>query len=370
MRVGSALPSNPRRSQKNAQRVPFFLVVVFLEKPMSGSVRKRAFTLVELLVVIAIIGILVALLLPAVQAAREAARRMQCSNNLKQIGLALHNYESTFKILPMGTMNVVAAPGKVANNSSPHPMMLPFFEQSSTHDLFDFNVDLNTHANNQAARQQNLAMYSCPSHPGTPLFVLAAPQCPNGCGSTNYVQSLGANANYATSDGPFGRRYGARFAEITDGLSNTGLFAEIRLGPAAGAPTTGVVPAQSLDDFKVATNLPFGTWDAGGAAADLAPVAACDNRATPAYLYRGKQYYRGIVVATYYSHTMTPNSRLRDCIRGTGVDRGHLAARSYHPGGIMFVLADGSVRFASNTVDLAVWRAVGSKAFGDPVGDY
>jgi len=327
------------------------------------SKQRLGFTLVELLVVIAIIGVLVALLLPAVQAAREAARRSSCSNNLKQIGLSLHNYEGAHLLLPPGTC-LTGATG-TSNNASPHPLLLPFIEQGSVQALFDFNVDTNTHANNEAARQQKLKILTCPSSPGSPAFILAAPQCPNGCGTTNYVQSLGNNANYATNDGPFGRRFGARFADILDGLSNTGLFAEIHLGPSTGSPTTGVVPAASADDYRVATNLPFGTWDASPTG-DTIAVPECDNRAISAYLYRGKQYYRGIVVATYYSHTLTPNSKRRDCVRGTGVDRGHLATRSYHPGGAMIVLCDGSVRFAPNTVDELVWRAVGSKAGAEP----
>lgn len=163
----------------------------------------RAFTLVELLVVIAIIGILIALLLPAVQAAREAARRMQCTNNLKQIGLALHNYESSHKVLPPGYIT--------SNTASTHTQILPYFEQSAAYDLFDFTVNINTHANNLAAREQKLTGLQCPSHPGSPAFILAGTQCPNGCGTTNYVQSLGNNANYATGDGPFGRNMGAKF---------------------------------------------------------------------------------------------------------------------------------------------------------------
>ncbi len=324
--------------------------------------KRRGFTLVELLVVIAIIGILVGLLLPAVQAAREAARRMQCSNNLKQIGLSLHNYESTFRRLPAGTFND-ATKGK-ANNSGPHPMIMPYIEQNNAFTLFDFGVDLNTAAQNQAAREQNVSVFQCPSQAGVPSFVLAAPQCPNGCGNTNYVQSLGNNANYASNNGPFGRRFGAKFGEISDGLSNTGLFAEIVLGPSGGSPTTGIVAAGTPTDLAVATNLPFATWDAS-TTGDTIAVSACDNRATSAYLYRGKQYYRGIVVATYYSHTLPPNSRRRDCIRGTGVDRGHLATRSYHTGGAQIVLADGSVHFASSSIDDVVWRALGSRAGGE-----
>ena len=324
------------------------------------------FTLVELLVVIAIIGVLVALLLPAVQAAREAARRSSCQNNLKQIGLALHNYEGTFKTLPMGTM-VAAAGSGTSNFSSPHPLILPYMEQSNVEALFDFRVDINTAPVNQAARIQKLAVFKCPSQVPTPPFINSTAQCPGGCGQTNYVQSLGNNANYATLDGAFGRGFSVRFAEFTDGLSNTALFAEVRFGPSA-APTNGSVPPVDRDYYNVATDLPFGTWD-GGSNPDVVAHPACDTTSN-AWLYRGKQYYRGVVVTTYYSHTLTPNSKRRDCVRSVGLDRGHLAARSYHPAGINLVLGDGSVRMAANSVNEQVWRAVGSKGAGDPNGDF
>ena len=327
---------------------------------MNGRSRgpRSAFTLVELLVVIAIIGILIALLLPAVQAAREAARRSQCTNNLKQIGLALHNYESAHKRLPPGYITT--------NTASTHTQILPYFEQAAAYSLFDFKQNINSSANNRAAREQKLSVLQCPSHPTSPPFVLPPSQCPNGCGTTNYVQSLGNNANYAggPGQGPFGRNRGAEFAEFLDGLSNTGLFAEILLGPSDGTGTTGVVPAGHPDDYKVATNVAYGTWDASPTG-DTIAIPECDNRATTAWRYRGKQYYRGIVVTTYYSHTLTPNSKRRDCIRSVGVDRGHLATRSYHPGGANVCLGDGSVRFASETIDEAVWRAVGSIAGGE-----
>ena len=335
------------------------------------KIRTRGFTLIELLVVIAIIAILIALLLPAVQQAREAARRTQCKNNLKQIGLALHNYESTHSILPAGTFNGgTVATGQVPNNASPIPMIMPFIEQGNAYTLFDFNSDINGSASNLAARQQNMAMFNCPSHPSVAPFVLSPTQCPNGCGTTTYAQSLGNNANYASNNGPFGRRYGAKFRDFTDGMSNTGLFAEIRLGPSTGTGnTSGVLAVTNPNYYNTATDLAFGTWDAS-ATGDTIAVAACDNAATTNWLYRGKQYYRGLVIPTYYSHTLTPNSRRHDCIRGTGLDRGHLATRSYHVGGSQLVLGDGSVRFASENIDENVWRAVGSKGDGEVIGEW
>ncbi len=330
--------------------------------------RSRGFTLIELLVVIAIIAILIALLLPAVQQAREAARRTQCKNNLKQIGLALHNYESTHLRLPAGTFNCVGIPAAFCSDASPHPHIMPYLEQTAAFNLFNFNRNINTDPSNLTVREQKMEVFYCPSQPGEPGLVLGGGQCPGGCGTTNYVQSLGNNANYASNNGPFGRRFGAKFRDFTDGMSNTALFGEILLGP-AGSPTTVAVPVGDSNYYKVATRVPFATWDASPTG-DIIAVPECDNAALSAWRYRGKQYYRGVVVTTYYSHTLPPNSVRRDCIREVGLDRGHLAARSFHEGGAHVLLGDGAVRFASENVDDKLWRAVGSKGGNEVFGEW
>ncbi len=303
--------------------------------------KKPGFTLVELLVVIAIIGILVGLLLPAVQAAREAARRMQCTNNLKQIGLAIHNYESAIKRLPSGSFLV--------NDATPHTVLLPYLEASNSFNLFNFNVSLNGSALNSAAIKQTIPFYICPSSPDRIGFSWA--------GHADYMQNMGGNASYSNMTGPFFRNSKTRFADVTDGLSNTAFFSEIKRGPHPGGSASSftTLPRTSPDYLSVATNKADATWTAATLA--TYPISECDNPATQAWQYRGLQYYRGLTVATFYTHTLPPNSRYRDC---AGTANGHLASRSFHTGGVNVVRGDGSVSFYSNSVDAAAWLALGT----------
>jgi len=321
---------------------------------------RRAFTLVELLVVIAIIGVMVGLLLPAVQAAREAARRMQCSNHLKQLGLATLNYESAHKRLPAGD---AVMPGPEIPQASTHPYLLPFIEGGANYATFDFNFQVNGNDANREARIQMIPAFHCPSDPGQTRGLIASLI---DSASANYMQCLGATSvqrptSPSREHGVFYRNSRTQLRDVTDGLSNTALFAEIKKGP-NGTGSQAAVAAGSPNDFRVAT-APGSTWTGNDL---LYAPAECENRATVAWLYRGLQYYRGLLVATYYNHTLTPNARFRDCIV-SGLAHGHMAARSYHPGGVNYVRVDGSVQFASDSVDALIWRGIGTMGGGEVI---
>lgn len=305
----------------------------------------RGFTLVELLVVIAIIGILVGLLLPAVQAAREAARRMQCSNNLKQIGLSLHNYESANKRLPSGSFTV--------NDATPHTVLLPYMENNNLYNLFDFRYSLNGSTLNSPAIRQTLAVFNCPSHVDiAPGFSWA--------GHGVYMQNMGGEATWDNKTGVFVRARSARFGDISDGLSNTAAFSEIKKGNHPGTGGSLGVFAKGTDDYY-RTASRYAGWTP---AMDTVYDVACDDASLSAWRYRGMQYYRGLVVATFYTHTLTPNSRFRDCTN-QGFTAAHLAARSFHTGGVQMVRCDGSVTFVSDNIDASVWLAAGTMNRGE-----
>lgn len=314
---------------------------------------RKAFTLIELLVVIAIIAILIALLVPAVQKVRAAAARTQCINNLKQIGLGAHNYHATFKVFP---------PGRVSPSfASPLVQLLAYLDQANKFTQFDFATDINSSATNAAARTQDVTVFMCPSEISTATF----PQGAEILGRNNYQASLGANAAYANTDpqtgGVFFVNSKVRVTDITDGSSNTAMFAEIKRGNRLGAA--------SLDPLNV-TSVPFANWDAA-AANDLTYMAMCNTNTGAAFDYTGLQYYRASVTWTaFYTHTMTPNAPQRDCVRSSGLNKGHQATRSYHSGGVNVLLADGSARWVSDSIALAVWKAVGTRGGNEVVGDW
>jgi prepilin-type N-terminal cleavage/methylation domain-containing protein/prepilin-type processing-associated H-X9-DG protein len=353
------------------------------------KVQKRSgFTLIELLVVIAIIGVLVSLLLPAVQSAREAARRAQCTNNLKQIGLAVHNFESANSKFPDGAGPVPTATGVGPYiRSSVQALILPYLEQSSLYGTFNFTLDVNNTGENETARCQLVNAFVCPSDasqtrmPGSTVFAGSTGQI----GYSNYFASLGATAaqlfdtGTATAEtdtstlGMFNYKMNltgtlatnpkfrsvestVTIASVTDGTSNTAMFSETRRSPLAATAS-----AANLVDRSVIHRL--SAWNR--AVDNYTPkLPDCDTSTMTVLSYRGQQYYRGQQFVSTYSHTVPPNYRGFDCMDSTwGV--GHIAARSYHPGGVNVSMADGSVRFVKDSANIQAWRALGTRGGGE-----
>lgn len=299
-------------------------------RPFSLSQPKcRAFTLIELLVVIAIIAALIALLLPAVQQAREAARRTQCRSNLKQIGLALHNYHDNFQTLPPGWIGITSGQPDVAgiNGWSWASRVLPQVDQSPLFNSIDFNSHVKA-GSNAAARTTVLPVFRCASdiapdkwtivsNPGsTPLADLASASYSGVFGRDEIDLCNGLPpGSPCSSDGAFFLNSRVRFADVIDGLSTTMLVGERVTRTASGW---------------------LYTWSG--------VVAGGDNP----------------IIRILGDTDVTPN---RDLIR---MDE----FASYHTGGAQFLMGDGAVRFISTNIDLGVYRSLASRAAADIVGDF
>jgi prepilin-type N-terminal cleavage/methylation domain-containing protein/prepilin-type processing-associated H-X9-DG protein len=328
------------------------------------TVRRWGFTLVELLVVIAIIGVLIGLLLPAVQAARESARRTQCANNLKQLGMGLHNYESTYKHFPAGSVRWNVSPvGQAADTWSSSGIswiarILPYCEQEGTNDLIRFETPFNQAppATPAQAKQALLPFIRCPSD-------LLDKKPNNSYAPTNYVACIGVG-----DDPPFvsnkqavlplvrvddPREHPVRISEILDGTANTMAVSECMVNEPwvkrYGADTAG------YNNCRAGTATPINNnqSDTGGAYANG----------------RGYSWFYAIDNQAWtYSTWFRPNDQVvkaqqHECHLWS--HPGTLAARSRHPGGVQIMLADGSVRFIRDSISMTLWRNIGSRAGGE-----
>ncbi len=337
---------------------------------MIRSKRRFGFTLVELLVVIAIIGILVALLLPAIQAAREAANRSECANNLRQAGIAIHNYHDTFNTFPPALLgsgryndgNYHAARGGVKNTTG-WALLLPFMEQSAMAREYNFEVCSSssspynhavtgTDTINEPVYSNRLKMLECPSHPGT------GEQSSNDAGGTSFYSRRNAHRTsylfatgvftdynnryeaYATDirQGMFGNDGAAKFSTITDGTSNT-----IAIGEAAGG-----------GQFKMSSH--YGPWGLNGT------HTCCHGRVVTGS-------------STQISHSSNVSHAMDWAINA--VWRGDARGRTYawvfsslHPGGAQFVLGDGKTRFISQDVDYELFARLNYIHDNEPIGQF
>jgi len=358
--------------------------------------RRRGFTLIELLVVIAIIAVLIALLLPAVQAAREAARRAQCVNNLKQLGLAIHNYHTALNSFPMGAG---LAPSKVGdppaywNNWSAQSMLLGYIEGNNIYAACNFSLapDLDGSSPgdfvNSTARNAVISSFLCPSDP----YVAKIVPTPTGqyfVGSNNnYAGSMGTSTigypeatpnlqSAQNSTGVFAYQRSFGVQDVSDGTSNTVAFSEcISDGP--GGSTLTAAPGKGTGgagNLKAVYQLDVNTV---GLALVQADIAACTAKWTTDGGGKegfGHLWVVGAMGYTMFNTVIPPNGggqikwgacRNNCCPQARHAD--YVNASSFHPGGVNVGFADGSVKFVKTTVSYPIWWALGTKANGEVI---
>lgn len=333
----------------------------------SRFVRCNGFTIVELLVTIAIIGLLIALVLPAVQAAREVARRMQCSNNLKQIGLALHGYHDSHLVLPFGVGpdndGVISSLGTLDDRRySAQSLILPYLEQSTIHDRINFNVApfhpfvnaatgnasviaaQGTNVVNGEPAKARISVFLCPSDLDRLEIIWS---------HNNYRACNGSNWSGRTGNGMFGQLSSVRFAQVTDGLSQTAMVSE---------RVKGTSNKQVFDDLSDLYDL-TGIWTESNFRTACEQLNALTAAAYNQDIESGQTWLEGNMNWTRYNHVLPPN-RI-SCKNGFTWDGVIMTASSRHNGGVNVVLGDGSVRFAADAVDSDLWRGLGTIGSSD-----
>lgn len=290
---------------------------------------RSAFTLVELLVVIAIIGVLIALLLPAVQMAREAARRMSCQNNMKQLGLALHNYHDTHRTMPPGAYGWNGTGWRTVRVPFIR-FTLDFIEQSARSDMYDDTKSWTAQtAATQKAVYDYLPIWHCPSDQSI--------QRERDDYKGNYGVNWGPRTFHPSDSslprGTFGLDYGARFADIVDGTSNTLAMVEMRQSPH---------PATDVDNRGR-------VWNDDAISSMVSTILTPNSTAPDASL---SQYCKNMPEHDLPCTTASRNDS-------------HNAARSRHPGGVGVLMCDASVQFVAETINLQTWRAVSTISGGE-----
>ncbi len=326
---------------------------------------QRGFTLIELLVVIAIIAILIGLLLPAVQKVREAAARMKCSNNLKQLGLAIHSYHDRNNAFPQ---NYKKVGGNAWEALSAHYFILSDIEQGNLYNQFESNAT-NWGVTHDQLMKTKLATFRCPSaqDPGIPNDYWSGPGSNYGWSTGSRVYCIWDN----DANGMVSHQKQRKMADITDGLSNTLLASEFLSGSAGGSTYPYDVFYTSDGLFSAVVNKAFPTQaelDAIGTAAKSSPSGQKNNNGGLWGWYAAGQ--------STLTTAAPPNwkwpTAAGNCCPGGAQDWGPgiIPPRSAHTGGVNAVLGDGSVKFVRNSVDLVTWQRVGNGADGQVNGDF
>ncbi len=329
---------------------------------------RHGFTLVELLVVIAIIGVLVALLLPAVQAAREAARRSQCSNNLKQLAIGFHNYHDTHKKLPLTSSWITKPPNAPQNSNwngySAHTMVLPFIEQTTVYNQFrwdQYHYDNIGTPGALTVGRTRIGTFLCPTDKDHPNIT--------DTGWNNYGVSEGSNTGWSVNpneyNGMFARQRYRGFNDVTDGLSNTIMIGEFVKGDNNDSRFTVVgdivkPPSHAANPKQFWTQAQLDTYG-----------AACLSGSGTHQSFAGFRWSAPGNYNTTINTLAPPNWRFPACHDCSGCGQadaqGVFPSRSRHPGGAMHALGDGSVRLIANTVDLRAYQSLGSADGGEAI---
>jgi prepilin-type N-terminal cleavage/methylation domain-containing protein/prepilin-type processing-associated H-X9-DG protein len=350
---------------------------------------RRAFTLIELLVVIAIIAVLIALLLPAVQAAREAARRTQCVNNLKQIGLALHNYHSANSTFPMGCSSGLWSGIGVYNvkqNLSAHAQMLPFLEQTAAYNALNFSwgcedsTAVMCYVINSTGTNQQIKAFVCPSDPNGGMLDHNGTSNTNnyyGCVGTtmNFPLIANNNLNVASINWPttglFTYQLAYAIRSITDGTSNTIAFAESCVGNQSEVKRQRLIGLNTVSGLtpsllaNAETNPPLA----------VAGVQACNQAWSSGSgtvdKQRGENWAHGCMAMTLFNTVVTPNQYNDEWTHCSNIGSTALAALSnsdsYHPGGVNVLMSDGHVNFIKDSVNIRTWWSLGTKSAGEVI---
>lgn len=328
--------------------------------------KSAGFTLIELLVVIAIIGVLVAMLLPAVQSAREAARRNDCANRLRQLGLAALNYESAEKTLPIGRQLPIAW--------GVHVALLPYLEQT----VISSGINLKVAIKQADARLLDVEAFLCPTDSVDRLADTPVADAQDGWGRNSYRGNAGNDTGEMTgvgaainqverNNGVFVTNRQIRLKEVTDGASQTALFSERVRGDGDNKAVDVASDWFRISDGNI-------TADQVATACHALNVSTM-NTAQKQFSRGGRNWPRGNYAVSRYNHVLPPNdlSCARDAAGGNlgaafNDEGGATTATSWHTGGVNMARVDGSLQFVADGVELAVWRALGSRDGEEVVG--